>query len=427
MKLDSEPFVRIVNDPFENARDEPARDVERARDFTNASASGSARASHTVPGSNSSVAVKPMSVRDRLSALKQLRGKFFLCLGATATSDIDQISAAGITPEARRLTPALDAEALMLGRTLSADSIPVSPIGIVSPIVISRACLKLMQLEKEVVDCGTFLKPRCEFRSITGAVPARSVDTGRALDAALVQRLFDSGFETGVQAAIDFEYVVIAECVPGGTTTALGVLTALGYNVERMLSSSLPQSQHDVRFALVREGLHMSNATTNDFRSDPLSAIAAVGDPMQAFVLGIVQGCFRKVPVILAGGSQMLAVSALFKHYASGRHEKTSGCVDQSADHKSQNELPIVITTKWVAFDPTADTGAISKMLNVPYAAANPDFNRSSHRGLRAYEEGNVKEGTGAGACMALAHELCGFSEQQILEAIDETYRELVR
>ncbi len=66
-----------------------------------------------------------------LQSLRNLSGKFSLCLGGTQTSDVPDISAAGVNAEMRRLTPCTDAEALVEGRAITADSIPVSPLGIV--------------------------------------------------------------------------------------------------------------------------------------------------------------------------------------------------------------------------------------------------------------------------------------------------------
>src|SRR5882757_4026255 len=93
-----------------------------------------------------------------LPLLEQLKSEcaFYLCLGSTRTSDIEGISAAGSTPEFRRLTPAADAEALVLGKTKTLDRLPVSPLGVVSPVVITRACLQLANIAPQVVNCGAF-------------------------------------------------------------------------------------------------------------------------------------------------------------------------------------------------------------------------------------------------------------------------------
>ena len=354
-------------------------------------------------------------LKSSLSALYGKRGKFFLCIGSTRTSDIAGISAAGITAEARRLTPCTDAEALIAGRALTADSIPISPAGVASPVVITRACLGLIDLAVEVIDCGAFTPPAVQFRRV-GSQVASCLTSGQALKLDEVVALFEAGKSAGAEAAELYDYIVLGECVPAGTTTAMGVLTALGWNVQGMLSSSLPLAEQDSRHALVRSGLSKAGISRDLIDEQPLHAVAAVGDPMQPFVAGMAYSACARVPVILGGGSQMLAVYALFKALIG------SSC----AGERQMRYAPMVATTKWVAFDPNARTRQLSKNLSAPYAAACPDFNQSRHSGLRAYEQFNVKEGAGAGASMAVAHFAGGFSESQIMSAIDRCYEELV-
>jgi uncharacterized protein (TIGR00303 family) len=350
------------------------------------------------------------TVEPLLNWLHGKRGKFFLCIGGTQTSDIAGISAAGISPADRRLTPAIDAEALLCGRALSAETIPVSPSGVVSPIIMTRACLRLINMPIEVVDCGTFVSPKVACIK-HGSGPSASVETGSALSLNQVEKLFNAGEQSGADASDQFDYIVVGECVPGGTTTALAVLTALGFDVRSMLSSSIPQPQHNTRFELVQRGLERSCLTLERVRQNPLLAVAAIGDPMQPFVAGMALSASAKIPVFLAGGSQMLAVFALYK---------------QLAGERASLHLPIVATTKWVAFDPGARTGQVAAQIGAPYVASCPDFNSSKYAGLRAYEQGHVKEGTGAGAAMLVAHCALGIRPDMLLEAIDQTYSEVV-
>lgn len=339
---------------------------------------------------------------------------FVLCLGSTATSDIDGISAAGATPEDRRLTPAIDAEALVSGRTFSSKSIPVSPTGIVSPVVITRACLTMLNIVPRIFDCGSFVSPQNIQCVVVGKTPAAKVSSGNALSLLTVETLFNEGKNIGERLSQEFDLIVIAECVPGGTTTALGVLKLLGYEADRMLSSSLPVCGHDARLELVNTGI--AAAVANGLLLDPLAVIAAVGDPMQPFAAGLSVGAGKK-PVLLAGGSQMLAVYAIVDRL---KRSYNATAYDGAAARRIA-----VATTKWVAFDPTANCSALAQLLGAPLLASCPDFKKSSHRGLQAYEEGNVKEGVGAGGALALAFQ-AGLTEAQVIEAIDRTYSAMV-
>ncbi len=340
-------------------------------------------------------------------------GAFLLAVGSTQTSDVPGISAAGSTPEMRRLTPAVDAEALVLGRTVSGDRIPVSPAGIVSPVVITRASLPFLDCRVTVVDCGSFRAPAIPCFTL-GTQVARCLSTGAALDKAHAEHLFQRGFELGEELRQAHEYILLAECVPGGTSTALSVLTALGYPAHGMLSSSLPRADHSLRKRLVDQGMQRASLSPQAARSRPLSAVAALGDPVQPVVAGVALAASKSVPVVLAGGSQMLAVWALI-----------SALARQEGIDLGRLSLA-VITTRWVAFDASAACRRLAEIVDAPFAASCPDFHRSRHAGLRAYEVGHVKEGVGAGAAMAAAHVIGSADDNSLLEAIDCSYDELV-
>jgi uncharacterized protein (TIGR00303 family) len=348
----------------------------------------------------------------RIGQASKRRGAFVLCLGSTATSDVDGISAAGSTAAERRMTPAVDAEALVLGRPVSLPRLPTSPNGIVSPVVISRAALQLSNVPTKVVSCGTFWSPAAELScTFTGNGPARCVSTGRAMSLHIVEQLFANGLALGKKLSQELDYAVVGECVPGGTTTAQALLLALGHKAHGLVSSSLPGGNHSLKSQLVSAGLAAALAGNSDLNSDPLRAAGAVGDPMQPFAAGFVLGAGKHIPVLLAGGTQMLAVFALMK--AMPHYQSLPG------------ETVAVATTKWVATDKSANPAQIARLLGAPMLASCPDFRKSRHAGLRAYEEGNVKEGIGAGGSMALAY-MKGFSAREIQEAIDATYDTMV-
>ena len=43
------------------------------------------------------------------------------------------------------------------------------------------------------------------------------------------------------------DYLVIGESIAAGTTTALGVLRALGYDANEKVSGSMPTNPHDLK------------------------------------------------------------------------------------------------------------------------------------------------------------------------------------
>lgn len=348
---------------------------------------------------------------DLLSGFKASKNAAFILLTASSkVSEYEGISAAGVNPQARRLTPALDAEALILGATVSAGHLPFSPRGIVSPVVVSRGCLNLLGLEKRVVDCGSFQSPICELLRLSERV-AECPSSGRALPAELVLSLFQKGLEIGSSFADYNDYLVVAECVPGGTTTALGLLSALSYDVRGLLSSSLPECNHEQRWSIVEQGLKKTPYSREQMSKHALLAVASLGDPMQAVACGIAMSASRKIPVFLGGGSQMLAVLSLIKSMHEHGHQ-----IARLANIT-------VMSTTWVVDDSGAGVRRLAELTGASMLAAYPDFHGSRHAGLQAYEDGNVKEGAGAGAALCLSF-LSGFSRAEVLSAVDASYDE---
>jgi uncharacterized protein (TIGR00303 family) len=369
---------------------------------------------------------------------------FCVCRGSTRTSDMEGVSAAGATPTDRRLTPGYDAEALMLGRTSKGASLPVSPAGIVSPVVLTRACLGLTVAKTSVVDCGTHYSPEVA-KAVAGNRVAECLSSGTAMPLEHVMQLYSFGMELGRKHSERANLLVLSECVPAGTTTAMALLTGLGYETMGCLSSSMQRTDHHARWQLVERGLIGSGlkelivcgdpAKTLANLKDPLRVVAAMGDPMQPVVAGMAAAASASIPVVLAGGSQMLAVYALVKAISladSGdANEIASGTDEKTRPFKGEIVRTLlnnigVITTKWVAFDPNARVPDLAAAIEAPFACSMPNFSRSRHPGLRAFEQGHVKEGIGAGASMALAHLSAGCDEEKIIATIDDTYDHMV-
>jgi NaMN:DMB phosphoribosyltransferase len=153
--------------------------------------------------------------------------------------------------------------------------------------------------------------PHLRLPGLESAGPARCLSTGQALDpnrvAALLQRGRHWGWDWNPA-----EPLLLAECVPGGTSTALAVLEGLGVGAGGLVSGSLRQPAHGLKAALVRRGLAAAGLARpgagagNGSGADPLAVLAAVGDPMQALAAGLVGAAAASgATVLLAGGSQM--------------------------------------------------------------------------------------------------------------------------
>jgi NaMN:DMB phosphoribosyltransferase len=394
-------------------------------------------------------------------------------LGFTATGLIPGISAAGATPEDRQYTAIADAEFLVNGVTPK-PQYPLPPLTAgASPVLISRAVVEAFDLPVYLFNAGLPQPPAVPAIDL-GGVPAKCLTSGEALPLPIVKQLFEQGLTWGHQlatAAAD-GYVIISECVVGGTTTALSILTGLGIAANGKVNSSHPHCNHSQKWEIVKIGLQraglgggesgvgsgeedrrnsLATPSASSFLQpftpppiDPLKLVAAVGDPMQIVAAGMTIAASRSCGVLLAGGTQMLAVYALTQALAKqiqygeavaslqksdllplldGHEASTakSGAGIAIQDSSIWRPTEVVVgTTRWVAEDPTGDTVGLAQSVgNVPLLATELSFATSRYPQLQAYEQGYVKEGIGAGGCAIAAHLYKRWNSVQLLQAIE--------
>ncbi|MEJ1936513.1 TIGR00303 family protein, partial [Nostoc sp. NIES-2111] len=154
---------------------------------------------------------------------------------------------------------------------------------------------------------------------------------------------------------------------------------------------------------------------------DPLKLVAAVGDPMQVVVAGMVIAASRSCGVMLAGGTQMLAVYAL------------ASAIAQTYDLSWEPTAVVVGTTRWVAEDSTGSTVELAlnigknsqyPQMTVPTLLATQlSFTDSRYPQLQAYEKGFVKEGVGAGAACIAANLYKNWQQSKLLQAIESQFQ----
>jgi uncharacterized protein (TIGR00303 family) len=355
-------------------------------------------------------AAAPERGRELASVWRGQPARFACVLAGTDTCLLPGVSAAGATEELRLLTPAADAEAVHFGAPRCLHGLPSNPLGAPGPAAITRAALRLSGIEPTFVATGLHVSPRAPVRRVDGP-PGGRIDRARAVPHA--RRLFEQGVPLGRELARGALYLVLGESVPGGTTTALAVLLALGIPAEGRVSGSQPGNAHALKTCITRTGLRAAGLAPGDGKAQPLEAIAEIGDPMQALATGMVLGAIQAgVDVLLAGGSQMLAVAAVLAAL------EGEGILERVA----------IGTTRWVAADPSADVAGLARDISprLPVLAANLDFGRSRHVPLRAYERFLVKEGVGAGgACIATLLRT-GVSIETLEAAIDAAYDEVL-
>jgi len=341
--------------------------------------------------------------------IESLRGKkatFMLALSNSKTANIEGITQAGI-PNMIYLTPTLDSEFLCSGEVRSLESIAETPKGVPTPALITRGIHLLAPYGRiELLDLGLEVKPKLDYftQHSFDITPSESIAKGADIDA---QEIFEKGVAFGQSYKCQDEYIILGESVPSGTTTATATALGLGYKVAGMFSSSFKNSPNNIKEKTLK--LALSNVNN---QNDIFDTLSKVGDNMLIFNAGFLMGLNNKIKVILAGGTQMACVLLVMNKIL-----KLMGGTMETSNLA-------LCTTKWVAEDKNSDIEALLEMLSFPINAyyADFDFSLSQHPALRLYDEGEAKEGVGAGGALVYGF-INGVSKDRITKQIEEFLR----
>jgi len=325
-----------------------------------------------------------------------------LALSNTATAHIAGITQAGI-PGMLHLTPTLDSEFLCTGGVHSLDNIAETPKGVPTPALITRAVHLLSPYARiELLNLGLEVTPKVDASCIHDfdITPSDSIATGANIDA---KEVFDKGVAFGKSYECLDEYLILGESVPSGTTTATATALALGYDAKDFFSSSFKNVPNNIRETTISQALENAKDKTDIF-----DILGTVSDNMLIFNAGFILGINSRFPVVLAGGTQMacvLLVANSISHYMGAK-------VDSSQLSLS--------TTKWVAQDEHSDIKTLLEMLDFPINAyySDFDFTLSNHPALKLYDEGEAKEGVGAGGALVYGM-LNGLSKEEVTKQVE--------
>ena len=333
----------------------------------------------------------------------------FVCvISYTATSEIFGLTVAGANAKLVEYTSAADAEFLYRGRCSCIDTVPATPDGKPTPALITRTALQLARIPHLVVDAGSKVKPSIPYVSF-GVGPGRNIVNENAMDASSVERAFEYGELLGKQLTVLSDLTVLGESIPGGTTTALAVLRALGIDARFKVSSSMPENPHDLKNKVVDSAVTRAISDGLGMINSPFEAISTFGDPMMPSVAGIASGVLSaNGKVMLAGGTQMAAVVAILKRLG-----------------RSLNGLYIGTTT-YITNDSSSDLLGLVRMVSkrVPILSCDLRLGESSKPGLQAFAKGFVKEGVGAGgtSIVAITKSSGKITGKKLMNAIEKGY-----
>ena len=324
--------------------------------------------------------------------------------GSTLTSTIPGISIAGPSPQATLWTPTLDLEYLIGGSPVSLYTVPVSPQGLPTPAVVTRALAPATGISILAVDSGLFHGARVPAVKLPSARPGGRIDSGPALSGGAAESIFREArtLASNIGRGLRGASVALGETIPGGTTTAAAIMEALGLPGVEWVSSSGRDNPKGIKARVAGRAAERARRSCGE--GDVFCVVEEAGDPVHIAVAGAAAGFMDEgVNVFLAGGTQMGAVLAVLKELGF----KVGGLT--------------VATTRWVLDDPTSDLESMVRSLGASLIVSTVSF-ADAPGGLRMYEEGYVKEGVAAGASLAAASEVLGVEEVKRL-----VYREYER
>ncbi|SFV54743.1 Nicotinate-nucleotide--dimethylbenzimidazole phosphoribosyltransferase [hydrothermal vent metagenome] len=337
---------------------------------------------------------------DKEDTLPQGKADFVLAASVTKTCEIEGITQAGI-PGMIPLTPTLDAEFISTEKVFSLGELAETPTGVPTPALITRASHNLSAFATiEIFDLGLVKQPQnCRLHSFD-IQPSQRIDKGANIDA---EAVFNKGRKAGREYELKGNYLILGESTPSGTTTAAASALALGYDVADAFSSSFLHVPNAIRQKTIDKALSLINDDMSNFEK-----LGIVSDNMLIFCAGFLLEASRRFHIVLAGGTQMAACLLIA--------DKLREDILMRIDH---NNITLA-TTLWVAKDKNSNIAHILKQLSyTPHAIYTTlSFQEAAIAVLHKYDEGEAKEGVGAGAALAYALKN-GHTNKELVEQIE--------
>lgn len=306
----------------------------------------------------------------------------FVCvISYTETSEIPGITVAGANKDLIKYTSSADAEFLYYGRCKCIDGVPATPDGKPTPAIITKTMLNIGNIPFIVVDSGAKIRPDIPLFSFN-LRSGKNIMENIAMESEEVEKAYRYGLMLGKQLSKNNDLVILGESIPGGTTTALAVMLSLGIDAKNKMSSSMPENPHNLKNMIVIKSMKRNNITFGSLKDKPFEAISLLGDPMIPSVTGIAQGVIDNGGrVMLAGGTQMCTILSILKSL------------------NVKTDKVVIGTTKYIFNDHSADFTNLVLSIdnNVGIVISDLHLIESTKLGLKAFANGFVKEGVGAG------------------------------
>lgn len=343
-----------------------------------------------------------------LKEFKSDKSVFVFVISYTATSTVPGLTVAGANPELIKFTPPADAEFIHYGKCKSVNTIPATPDGKPTPAIITKTALDISNIPVYVVDSGSEIKPILPYVSVHSPI-GKNILHDPGIEFQKVIENYEMGKILGKQLSKVNDTIILGESIPGGTTTALGVMQAMGIDAFNKVSSSMPDNPNVLKNKVIEMAMARSGLSTGDCASDPFKAIYNLGDPMMPTTIGIAEAAISSGKrVILAGGTQMCCILAILK----------------SLNIKLKDKVCIG-TTSYLYNDKKSDIVDLVNQIDqeIPIYYIDLGLDKSTKKGLRAYSEGFVKEGAGAGGNAIAAFLNNEFlTQDDFLKSLEDNY-----
>jgi len=333
-------------------------------------------------------------------SLPEGKADFLLGASVTKTCEIEGITQAGI-PGKIPLTPTLDAEFITTQKLFSMPELAETPSGVPTPALITRAVENLNPFSTiEIVNLGLEVSPEQTQLHNFNIKPSQSIRQGAKINA---KEVFEKGMAFGRSYELKGSYLILGESTPSGTTTAAATALALGYPCENDFSSSFLNVPTDVRTETINAALSLINEEMSNFEK-----LSLVSDNMLIFCAGFLLEASRRFHVVLAGGTQMAACLLV------------ADKLREDVLMRLKSENITLATTGWVANDKHSDIKHILEQLSYTPHAIYTEFSFANAEIpiLKKYDEGEAKEGVGAGAALAYAS-ANAVTNKELLDAIE--------
>ena len=190
-----------------------------------------------------------------LEFIKQTEQKkfiFSLVISYTATSEIPGITIAGEHPDLIKFTGPADAEFIHYGHCKSISVIPMTPDGKPTPALLTKTALEAASISSIIINAGSKISPKLPFIDMNLDY-GKNISKEPGLSMEEVGKAVEYGRIIGRFLGASTDCLVIGESIPGGTTTALGVLEGLG--IKGLVSSSMPENPVGLKIQTVKTAL----------------------------------------------------------------------------------------------------------------------------------------------------------------------------